>query len=254
MKIKAISFAILSSLLLTACGGGDSKSSNTNPSGTTDNNTPGNGSTNTTSDQSWSSFFIDQIYFGPNDGALGSDEDHITIQDGKYYTKNTNTLSKDDSGHSMIVTQNGVYEDGDVHAEYGTYIGSAKVSDNKWTLTPYSKIGSSGLQFIHSYKKIDIGGKSFNEIINPYDAWVLKHDLTGTYPISSTVQRFYTANNATKFPNGSTCLQLDTIENNQEYIELQKDTENDANVKKIWETEATKGTGVEKKKFKDKVA
>ncbi len=256
MKIKALSFAVLSSLLLTACGGGGSDSSNTNVNGTPDNNNPTDNGQNpsTTSDQSWSSFFIDQIYSDSDDGVLGSDEDHITIKDGKYYAKNTNTLNEDDLGHSIIITQNGVYEDGDVHAEYGTYIGTAKIDNNKWTLTPYSKTNSSGLQFIHSYKSIDISGKPFNEVINPQDAWAIRNNLTNTYPISNTLKRFYTTNNATRFPEGSTCLRLDTIENTQEYIELQLDTENDKNVQKIWEREAAKTSDTDKKIFKDTVA
>lgn len=256
MKIKAISFAILSSMILTACGGGGSDSKSSINDNTSNNNSNNGSNTNTSSNQTWSSFYIDQVYSGSNSDALGYDGDQITIKDGKYYSKNTNTLDNvSSSGSSFIVTQDGVYEDGEIDSTYGTFIGNATVASNVWTLIPYSKIGSSGLKFTHSYKTIDISGKSFNEVINPYDAWSLKYDMADTHPIGNTVQRFYTANASTKFPNGSTCLQFDKIESSQDYIELQRDTENDTSVQKIWNSEANKSAAdVEQKIYKDTVA
>ena len=245
MKIKVLSFAIISTLLLTACGGGDDSTSASNDGGE---------KPDTSANQTWHNIYIDESYSGPNEGKLGYNEDVMTLLDGKSYSKNTNTLYQDDNtDRSFIVTQDGVYEDGDVNATYGVRTGNITISDNTWTMIPYSKIGSTGLKFTNTYKSINLDGKSLSQTINPYDMWAIKNGLTEDYPVSTLMQNFYAKNIDTKFPKGSTCLQLVKESGNQEYIELQNATENNSSVENIWNKLAANPES-EKKLYKDTTA
>ena len=250
MKIKAISFAVLSSLVLTACGGGGGSDSYTGGNGNNDNTTP-----DTSANQQWSAIDIDEAYSGVNSGSLGYEQTSLTLKDGKYYYKHTNTLDTDDDVYqTFFITADGVYEDGAIDAQYGTLIGTATIAANTWTLVPHSKIGSTDLKFYHTYKTIDISGQSFNQVINPLDMWAIKYNIKDSYPVSDTVFKFYTANANTTFPSGSTCLQLIKEESNQEYIELDTDSKNNAYVTNMWNDLAIAGSGAERKLFKDTTA
>lgn len=249
MKIKAISFAVLSSLLLTACGGGGGSDSYTGGNGNNDNTTP-----DTSANQQWSILDIGEVNSAPYEGPLGYEENRITLKDGKYYVKQTNTLNDSDSLYlSFTVTKDGVYEDGPISQD-GALIGTVSINANKWTLLPYSKIGSTGLKFYHTYKTIDISGQSFNQVIAPLHMWAIKNGRTNDISASNAELKFYAANTNTKFPSGSTCLQLIKEENNQEYIELEIESENDPYVINRWNDFALAGSGAEQKIFKDTTA
>lgn len=247
MKIKAISFAVLSSLLLTACGGGGGSNSYT---GGNENTTPPDVSAN----QQWSIVDIGEVYSDPYEGPLGYEEHRITLKDGKYYVKQTNTLDDSKSLYlSFMVTKDGVYEDGPISQD-GALIGTVSINANQWTLLPYSKIGSTGLKFYHTYKTIDISGQSFNHVIAPLNMWAIKNGRTNDISVSNAELKFYTANTTTKFPNGSTCLQLIKEENNQEYIELEIESENSPYVINRWNDFVLAGSGAAQQIFKDTTA
>ena len=251
MKIKILSLSILSSLLLVGCGGGGSDDHHS------DGGTSTGGTDTSTKEQQWTAISLGQINDGANKGALGYEEDVTTLKDGKYYAKYTSTLDPSATINQsiLLITQDGVYEDGQVDAVYGTYVGDVEVKSNNWILSPYSKIGSKGQQFIHSYRNIDISGKLVNQIVNPYHMLTLKYNLTDIAGISNAELKFYDTNKDEKFPAGSSCLQPVKYENAQGYIELDLSTKNTAEVIKIWQGEANKNAAdTEKKMFKDTTA
>ena len=255
MKIKILSLWVFSAFILTACGGGsDSSPSFNSSSPESSNNTPQNG--NKPADQVLTQIYMSEMSDDTTQKILGYDIDTITIKDGQYYTKNENNLGyNQEADMSFLVTADGVYEDGPKHPTYGVNIGSVTGSPANFTLKPYSKIASKGLTFNQSYKTIDLSNKSLSEVINPYNAWVIKNNLTSQFPISDTLSRFYNASAATKFPAGSQCFQLTKSENNQEHIELYNDTKNQKNVMDIWNQEANKiAADTQKKIFKDTTA
>lgn len=237
MKIKTLSFAILSSILLSACGGGsgssDSDSSANIKTPSTDNR-PAN--------QTWSQIELSEDTSGSTTSTLGYDKYTITIKDGLYYAKSESHLGRTDSNDdkSFFVTKDGIYEDGPTDSRYGINVGTVQGSPEKLFLKPYSPIGSKGLVFTQDNKVIDISGQPLNTTISPYDNWLIKNNFNYQNRIDESVLRFYSLNQSKKFPAGSKCLVVTKAETNQEYLELYNDTINDPEYSRIWNLEAIK--------------
>lgn len=235
MKIKTLSFAILSSILLSACGGGSSSSDSDSSSSITPSPTD-----NKPANQTWTQIELSQGAPDSTSGALGYDKSIITIKDGIYYAKNESNLETDSNGYqSFFVTKDGIYEDGPTDSIYGINIGTVQGSPEKLSLKPYSQIGSKGLVFTKYHKVFDISGQPLNAKVNPYDNWLIKNNVN-SQNIDESVLRFYNLNQSKKFPAGSKCLVLTKAETNQEYLELYNDTLNDPEYSRIWNLEAIK--------------
>ena len=216
MKIKLLSFAVLSSILLSACGGGSSGS---------DSNTGGStGGGSTSGSQQWTSYEIGTTATGPNQEKMVIDKDVTTIKDGKTYYKNTNSLNLEDM-YSITVTASGLYDDvnAPVDNTLGRLIGTTTIQNNRWSFTPYSSIGSKDLTLNTQYKTIDLSGKPLLQFLAPADYLIITKGITNIKTIDNTTLNFYkTFANAT-FPAGSTCMQVQSMENNAEHLELYAD-------------------------------
>lgn len=233
MKIKTLSFAILSSVLLSACG-------------SSDNNTAENINDSKISDQTWTSF---TLYGDDQARSLDFESDIQTINNSKYYVK------KDiDIGESFFITADGVYGDGPEHPKYGFLLGSVSGSYEQLKLSYYSPVGSKGMEESMSHKIIDISGKSLVEILNPTDAFSIKNNFN-TNQISKTLLQFYAENETEKFPAGSSCSVLTQQSTNQNYIEIDKSTKDLPSNVDIWKSESQKvASETIKKLFKDTTA
>ena len=200
MKFKTLSLAIFSIFALAACGGGGSSSSN---------NSNDDSTTPTTSFQQWSIFEFDSY-----SDELSYDSETATIDNGKLYTVG----SIDDS---FMVTANGLYDQGPLHSTYGYLNGNISISNNIWTLSPYSSINSSGLKIATTMKQLNIEGENMAAKVDAYNYWLLKNNLSddGNY-ISDNAKQYLTAISNVKFPAGSRCLQLNKVSNSEQYLDL----------------------------------
>ncbi|NNP73041.1 hypothetical protein A7P53_10720 [Acinetobacter defluvii] len=219
MKIKALSFAVLSSIMLAACGGSNSDDSS--------NNTTGNGQTggNTSvSNGQWTSY---DFYTNQKDGYF-IDKEVLTLKDGKAYSKETSTDPSYHSYKGLTVTIDGLYDEvnAPLDTELGHYSGTVQASNTQWTLNPYSSIGSKGLQYTTKYTTLNLSGKNLLEAISPSAYYAITQNLTDKFPVQHDLLDLYTTISKVKFPEGSSCLQLKEFSNTQEYLDLDADLNN----------------------------
>lgn len=218
MKIKLLSFTILSSIMLTACGGGSSSNNSSQPSSSNDQ-TSGN-----TSNQQWTSY---DFYTDQKDGYF-IDKEVLTVKDGKAYSKETSTDPSYHSYKGITVTSDGLYDEvnAPVDAQLGHYSGTIQASNTQWTLSPYSSIGSKGLQYTQKYTTLNLSGKNLLEVLSPADYYAITRNLTDKYPVKHYLLDLYANISKVKFPEGSSCLQLQEFSNTQEYLDLDADLKN----------------------------
>ncbi|ATO20057.1 hypothetical protein BS636_10515 [Acinetobacter sp. LoGeW2-3] len=227
--------------MLTACGGSDSSSSSTT---STNNSNTGNTPIPGTTFQQWAAV----------DLSTGSDDLDInisqnTIDNGKAYSKQI----VGEADNSFIVTPNGVYEDGEEHPQYGTYQGLLTVNGNQWIHSPYSSINSTDLKITTTYKLLDISNKEIFPTILPQEYIDLKYNLNES-DLSAIAANYINSIKPIKFPQGSTCLQLQEISNSEEYVDLEIDEpENQSFLAAAWNTLATDPNAIQKV-FKNTIA
>lgn len=248
MKFKALSFAIFSAFMLTACGGGSSSDSNGGNTGT------GTGTGNTTltkpAFQQWSSFYIDEY----SDSDLNYEIEQLTFDQGNVYIKVDETTGWDES-ETFYLTENGLYDTGNIHTKYGQLNGAIRTNATTWQLAPYSSINSKDLQTTIKFKEIDISGKNIAPLLSPINYLTLKYNLLDTYTMGELGEKFYTLTSDAKFPANSKCIQFQDISNSKEYIELYKySLEEEDYLKTEWASVSTDSKNYSKKTFKDAIA
>ena len=236
MKIKLIALSTATLLTLTACGGGGSSSSS--------NNSNDDSTTLTTSFQQWSIFELDSY-----SDELSYDSETATIDNGKFYTAG----SIDDS---FMVTANGLYDQGPLHSTYGYLNGNISISNNVWTLSPYSSINSSGLKIATTMKQLNIEGENMAAKVDAYNYWLLKNNLIdNSNDISVNAKKYLTAISNVKFPAGAKCLQLNKVTNSEQYLELDNSaSDNFQELLADWWSELSADTTAKKYIMKDTVA
>lgn len=228
MKIKILSFAVLSSIMLAACGGGSSSNDSSN------NNTGNgqNGGNTSVSNGQWTSY---DFYTNQKDGYF-IDKEVLTLKDGKAYSKESSTNPSYHSYKSLTVTSDGLYDEvnAPLDTQLGHYSGTIQASNTQWTLTPYSSIGSKGLQYISKYKTLNLSGKNLLEAISPIHYYAITQNLTDKFPIEANLLNLYTDISKIKFPEGSSCLQQQEFSNTQEYIDLFNDNVQQNGLAESW--------------------
>ena len=249
MKFKNLSLAVFSAFMLSACGGGSSSDSNPGTGTGT-----GTGSLNLTtpSFQQWTTFFVDEY----SDETLDYEIEQNTFDQGNLYFKVEETTGWDES-NTFSLTENGLYDTGNMHPKYGQLNGIIKTNATTWQLAPYSSINSKDLQTIIKFKEIDISGKNIAPILSPNNYLTLKYNLLDTYTMGELGEKFYTLTSNAKFPANSKCIQFQDISNSKEYIELYKySLEEDIQdyLKTEWADVSTDSKNYSKKTFKDAIA
>lgn len=225
MKIKLLSFAVLSSILLSACGGGSSSSS-TNPTNPT------------TADQQWTSYDISTAEIAPNQQQHVIDKEVVTLKNGKTYLKESTTFPSQVSDYLMI-TVSGIYDDvnAPVDPTLGRLIGQTKMQTNQWEFKPYSSIGSTDLTLTTQYKTLDLSGKLLLQYLAPVDYLIISKNFKKLHTINDDSLAFYKTFATATFPTGSSCIQAQIAKNNAEYLELNadlKDTDEQQSYKSEW--------------------
>lgn len=244
MKFKALSFAIFSAFMLTACGGGSSSDSNGGNTGT------GNTTLTKPAFQQWSSFYIDEY----SDSDLNYEIEQLTFDQGNVYIKVDETTGWDES-ETFYLTENGLYDTGNIHTKYGQLNGAIRTNATTWQLAPYSSINSKDLQTTIKFKEIDISGKNIAPLLSPINYLTLKYNLLDTYTMGELGEKFYTLTSDAKFPANSKCIQFQDISNSKEYIELYKySLEEEDYLKTEWASVSTDSKNYSKKTFKDAIA
>ena len=117
MKLKNLSLAIFSALMLSACGGGSSSNSNGGKTGT------GNTTLTKPDFQQWSSFYIDEY----SDSDLNYEIEQLTFDQGNVYIKVDETTGWDESD-TFSLTENGLYDTGNIHTKYGQLNGAIRTN------------------------------------------------------------------------------------------------------------------------------
>lgn len=243
MKFKTLSTAIVSSFILTACGGGGSSDKF---------NDSENNNITTSPFQQWSSFFID---FNLNTNNIEYYSDTQTLDNGKIYSKSEDTFSE------IYVTQNGVYDQSSTNNQYGKYQGTVVTNNSSWVLSPYSSIGSNDLKLTTNFKILNISNQPIAQIVSPNEYWIAKNNLNDSYEYPEQLMSYLKQLNEQKFPTGSYCLQIISETNNQDYLSLYNDeyfdTEEQQNILKnqwIDYSKQQNNTNIKKYNFKDTTA
>ncbi|AXQ21935.1 hypothetical protein BEN71_07610 [Acinetobacter wuhouensis] len=217
MKIKALSFAILSSLLLTACGGGDSDSSKTNSNETVNNN-----------NSEWAMYYVgtstsDPYLFTKIKYSISNKEAYINVE----YTADNNLSNIDISEYMQSYLANdGFYDPAKTKSELGYNFGKfTSYTDTVWTYTPQSNSGNTALQLTEKFEKVNLAGKSISEYLSGFEHYAglnnaLKSEV-GSYP-AYYVQKLQ----GKTFPEGSTCLRSVSSSSNNDfaYVDLTYDS------------------------------
>ena len=167
--------------------------------------------------QQWTTFFVDEY----SDETLDYEIEQNTFDQGNLYFKVEETTGWDES-NTFSLTENGLYDTGNMHPKYGQLNGIIKTNATTWQLAPYSSINSKDLQTIIKFKEIDISGKNIAPILSPNNYLTLKYNLLDTYTMGELGEKFYTLTSNAKFPANSKCIQFQDISNSKEYIELYK--------------------------------
>ncbi|OTG72346.1 hypothetical protein B9T26_10465 [Acinetobacter sp. ANC 4169] len=201
MKLKYLSLSIITAFTLVGCGGGGSDSIYQGID---------TGSAQENKDfQQWHYFEIDGGY---NDDALSLNYSIGTIDQGKIYDQNNFEYDND-----LTITQNGIYQDfGPKDSKYGYFVGTGSFKNLVLTHQHYSPIGSTGLVFTSTYKKIDLSGKNVLATLEPEHQWDLSNEPTVNF---GTVRNtYYNRVKDLTFPAGAYCMQQLTYSNNQENL------------------------------------
>lgn len=253
MRIKYTALVILSAVILSACGGDNSSTTNTGESG----NTGGSGNTGDKNPNIWSNFFA-FTYKENSQAPLKTIVGHqqITLVDGIRYVKNIsglnlNYLNQSGEPPLVAVTDDNLYKSGIDHPTYGDYAVNLKVQNPSpdqqiWIEQPLSATSKPAtLEHTFTWKVIDLSGKQVKEYLTqPLDNSDILPDIVtdvslwnGTVksPYKLTYNDFYAKAKDKVFPSGSKCLQIQKVVNNKDYFYLntfpinsffQKDLEN----------------------------
>lgn len=251
MKLKNLSLAIFSALMLSACGGGSSSNSNGGKTGTGTGTGTGNTTLTKPDFQQWSSFYIDEY----SDSDLNYEIEQLTFDQGNIYIKVDETTGWDES-ETFYLTENGLYDHGSTHATYGKLQGTITANATTWKQVPYSPINSTGLSSTLTFKVFDISSKNIAQVLSPEHYVNLKYNLLDTYPMGEKGEDFYRVLSNSIFPTGSTCIQFQTIDNSQKYIELYKYSLEDyvQDYLKLEWADISKDSKYAKHTFKDAIA
>lgn len=200
---KNILLSTILSIGLFGCGSSDNN-------GQTNTNSSGNGA----GFQQWASYYFEDD--------LSSELEVLTIdQAGQYYLKSV----RGTPFNYMTVTQDGLYDVGPTHTEYGVLHGKIQISGNTWHHAPYSSIGSSGLSHTITFKTVDLSQKNMSAVLFSDAYWISKHNLTHLESaVSPTTLNFVKSSGGMQtFPAGSSCLVMQTSKYSQDHLELYQD-------------------------------
>lgn len=73
---------------------------------------------------------------------------------------------------------------------------------------------------------MNLSGKNLLEALSPSDYYAISQNLTNKFPVESYLLDLYSNVSKVKFPEGSSCLQLNEFSNTQEYLDLDADLNN----------------------------
>lgn len=215
MNIKLLSLSLISTLMLSACGGSDNNDQK-NQNNTQNPNIDSNQNLTT---QHWENFRLDQVY--DSTGNIENFEvinTQFNIVNGKLYAIYTDT-----ENNEFYLTQEGEYRGfGPINNSYGAEVGDITVSDTQFKIRPYSPIGSKGLEFTQTHSKLDISGQSVLAALDPDLNWQIKYPqyVESSSALSDQLIAKLKSYQALTFPQGSTCLHETEYANNQSYLVL----------------------------------
>ncbi|WP_171334576.1 hypothetical protein, partial [Acinetobacter stercoris] len=196
-----------SSLLFSACGGGDGGGESLQ----FDNKV-----------EQWSYYEIFEDYNKETSkfDKVGIHKEITTINNNQLFFKSSNTTPYDFYHPVTYITNTGLYEDGKTDNQLGIFKGTISKQSNQWIIEPNSNNNSQGFKITKKFDLINIKGKSLLTILYPIDyVNVLNYmpNLTQDTDLRKLEEQL---RNAT-FPEGSTCIQIKEISNNEENFQLE---------------------------------
>lgn len=151
---------------------------------------------------------------------------------------------------------NGVYESDTKNSPYGSRLGKLEyIDEEKWVLAPNLVIGSGKYLRTHHYKVLDISGQKVFYTLDPYTA-VEFNGIPFFDPIYDVeAAELYKKLSEAVFPAGSKCIQVQSIEHDQDALTLTNYLEptatDQASWQRSWDYVSTATSGKEKIEFKD---
>ena len=212
MKLKALSFTILSALTLTACGGdsssNDSYSGNGNSNGST---TEKEWYSHETGSSTTNKYLTDKVKF--------------TVDGNKLYTDLIHTVdgSTDIDEYGLLnvyLAEDGLYFPSETKTALGYKLGTLSgFSTTQWTFNPTNLDNRTGLKLTENFKTVDLSGKEIGEYLDPFSYYAGSNaniaSNVGSYPAY-----FLAKVKGKTFPSGSTCLISTSAESNMNHAEI----------------------------------
>ncbi len=255
MKKSPIYLALITSLTLTACGGGSDNNSSSNTSGNSANpannieetaSVNNNYNTETSKDiQQWSS------YSNESGESLSFIKNTITIENDKQYTKSVGLGNTRNSIDPVYFTKSFVYQSNAVeHPEYGTQTAAIlNANANEWKAQPYSNNpNANDLTFTKKIRTIDLSGSNMLETIffDAIYAYQNTAKASAKNAIGSAMYNFLATHAESQFPEGSKCYVVLNESANVPFIKVDKSilaqTDSDSFNLEKWEDYKTQAT------------
>ncbi|QER38926.1 hypothetical protein F2A31_04115 [Acinetobacter suaedae] len=119
------------------------------------------------------------------------------------------------------VTANGIFQSDAIHQQYGRHLGKLTLIDqNKWVLSPTLVSGAGTFSQTTNYKVLDISGQKVFYTMDPQTA--IKFNgipyFDPIYGVAAT--RLYKKLSSSTFPSGSKCIQINTVSQDQDTLDL----------------------------------
>ena len=212
---KQLLVTVLSAIFLSACNDSNDSSNNTNVE-------------QPKRFEQWSSFKLDGIYTdsGETDGQMDvfSEKTILTIDNNEIYKKVEGTVV---SPKQSIIYQNYITKDGvfgnNIAYQYGYKFGNVAVADqSKWVVSLALVNGSGSLNETTQFKVLNISGQKLFYTMDPnialqYNGVPYFDDI---YSHGGNVRQVYSALSTAVFPEGSTCIQIQDVSQDQKTFNI----------------------------------
>lgn len=212
---KQLLVTVLSAILLSACNDSNDSSSNTNVE-------------QPKRFEQWSSFALTSVFFPVEDEAGGlniyTEKTTLTIDNNEIYKKVEGAASspKQSVIYQNYITQNGVFGS-EVKHQYGYKLGDVAVTDqSKWVVSLPLVSGTGSLSETTQFKVLNISGQKLFYTMDPYTALQFNGVpyFDDIYAHGGNVWELYSKLSTAVFPEGSTCIQIQDISQDQETFNL----------------------------------
>ncbi|EPF74660.1 hypothetical protein [Acinetobacter rudis] len=198
--------------------------------------------------EQWTSFRITEksTDSGMDDSSLvtimAGTKSTLTIDDNNLF-ENKELFNLEEKKQKLTpnyATTTGLFGSNQKHQQYGDHLGKIDISKtNQWVILPTLLNGNGKFIRKINYKVLDITGKNVLDTLDP-DLSVRFNGIPAFSPIySSVATELYKKMYINKFPEGSKCIQIASIEQNSDVLILEKysepnDSPYDQNTIKTW--------------------